>query len=313
MKLPNYMLSDWFGLLIKGTILLSMSKAAFIVFEILTISLFLACLWHAFRHSKQKVLEIIFALVFGVFLEWMTIQQLEAYHYGDFFLMLDGAPICIGLGWAIIIYSGMEFVNNLEMPDFARPFLVGLLALNLDLAMDAVAIRLGFWNWVIDLNQQWFGVPWGNFWAWFIVVVSYSGFIYWFRHKLSQRDSPLLKWVYPLISFLGAVLVLAVTNYLFAYVFSSTELVSALSMSLIILSGAVILYVVKPRFVQKPQFDRTIFLVPFTFHLFFTFFGFGAGIYSQLPILAVVGLSMFALGLGIHLFPLYYQKGYKQK
>lgn len=290
-----------------------MNKAAFIVFEILTLSLFLACLWHAFRQSRQKVLEIIFAFVFGVFLEWMTIQQLEAYHYGDFFLMLDGAPICIGLGWAVIIYSGMEFVRNLEMPDFARPFLVGLLALNLDLAMDAVAIRLGFWHWMIDLNQQWFGVPWGNFWAWFIVVVSYSAFIYWFRHKLSQRNSSVLEWIYPLISFLGAVLVLGITNYIFVYVFSSTELVSALSMSLIILSGAVVLYVVKPHFVQELHFDKTIFWVPFTFHLFFTFFGFATGIYSQLPILAVIGLSMFALGLGIHLYPLWRRISQKQK
>lgn len=290
-----------------------MYRAAFIVFEILTISLFLACLWHASRQSKPKVLEIIFALVFGVFLEWMTIQQLDAYYYGDFYLMLDGAPICIGLGWAVIIYSGMEFVRYLEMPDFSRPFLVGLLALNLDLAMDAVAIRLGFWHWVIDLNEQWFGVPWGNFWAWFIVVVSYSAFIYWFRHKLNQKEMVWLKWTYPLISFLGAALALAITNYVFVYVFSSTELVSALSMSLIILSGAVVLYVVKPRFVPKPHFDKTIFLVPFTFHLFFTFFGFATGIYSQLPILAVIGLSMFAVGLGIHLLPLWHKNGQQRK
>ena len=120
-----------------------MEKTAFIFFELLTTFLFIACFWHAARQKNNKVLELIFALIFGVFLEWMTIQQLEAYHYGDFFLMLDGAPICIGLGWAVIIYSGMEFVKHLEMPDYARPFLVGMLALNLDLAMDAIAIGLG--------------------------------------------------------------------------------------------------------------------------------------------------------------------------
>lgn len=286
-----------------------MVKAAFVIFELLTIGLFFACIWHAARQKKEKVIEIIFALVFGVFLEWMTIQQLEAYHYGEFFLMLDGAPICIGLGWAVIIYSGMEFVKQLQMPDYARPFLVGLLALNLDLAMDAIAIRLGFWHWVIDLNQQWFGVPWGNFWAWFIVVVSYSGFLYWFRHKLSQKPSRWLQWVYPLFAFLGATLILAITNYIFAYVFSETELVSALSMSLIILTGAVVLYVVKPKFKENAQFDKTIFMVPLTFHLFFTFFGFAAGFYVDLPILAVIGLSMFAVGIGAHLLPWWLMKG----
>ncbi|HSM26395.1 MAG TPA: carotenoid biosynthesis protein [Anaerolineaceae bacterium] len=285
-----------------------MIKAAFIIFELLTIGLFLACFWHAYKQKTEKVIELLFALFFGVFLEWMTIQQLAAYHYGDFFIMIDGAPICIGLGWAVIIYSGMEFVKLLNMPDFARPFLVGMLALNLDLAMDAIAIRLGFWNWVIPLDAQWFGVPWGNFWAWYIVVVSYSGFLYWFRYQLKQREVNWLRWSYPLLSFLGAVLVLAITNFVFVEVFAKTELVSAMSMMLIILMGAVIIYVVKPKFYDHAYVDKIIFLVPLTFHLFFTFFGFAAGFYSQLPILAVVGLSMFAVGMGVHLLPWYRRK-----
>lgn len=280
-----------------------MEKAAFIIFELLTTILFIACFWHAFRQKNRKVLELIFALIFGVFLEWMTIQQLEAYHYGKFFLMLDGAPICIGLGWAVIIYSGMEFVKHLEMPDYARPFLVGMLALNLDLAMDAIAIRLGFWNWVIPLDWQWFGVPWGNFWAWYIVVVSYSGFLYWFRILHKQRRSAWLRNTYPLFAFLAAVVILAITNYIFANVFAKTELVSAMSMLLIILAGGVIIYVVKPKFKKEAYVDKVILAVPLTFHTFFTVFGFAGGFYTSLPILGVIGLTMFAVGLGIHLWP----------
>jgi hypothetical protein len=280
-----------------------MEKAAFIIFELLTILLFIACFWHAVGQKQGKVLELIFALIFGVFLEWMTIQQLEAYHYGEFFLMLDGAPVCIGLGWAVIIYSGMEFVKHLEMPDYARPFLVGMLALNLDLAMDAIAIRLGFWYWVIPLDWQWFGVPWGNFWAWYIVVVSYSGFLYWFRHLHKQRGSAWLRNTYPLFPFLSAVVILAITNYIFANVFAKTELVSAMSMLLIILAGGVIIYVVKPGLKIDAYVDKVILAVPLTFHAFFTVFGFAGGIYTALPILGVVGLTMFAVGLGIHLWP----------
>lgn len=280
-----------------------MEKAAFIIFELLTILLFIACFWHAVGQKQGKVLELIFALIFGVFLEWMTIQQLEAYHYGEFFLMLDGAPICIGLGWAVIIYSGMEFVKHLEMPDYARPFLVGMLALNLDLAMDAIAIRLGFWNWVIPLDWQWFGVPWGNFWAWYIVVVSYSGFIYWFRNIYKQRGSAWLRNTYPLFAFLSAVVILAITNYIYANVFAKTELVSAMSMLLIILAGGVIIYVVKPGLKIDAYVDKVILAVPLTFHAFFTVFGFAGGFYAALPILGVIGLTMFAVGLGIHLWP----------
>ena len=285
-----------------------MEKAAFIIFELLTILLFIACFWHAFRQKNGKIIELVFALIFGVFLEWMTIQQLEAYQYGEFFLMLDGAPICIGLGWAVIIYNGMEFVKHLEMPDYARPFLVGMLALNLDLAMDAIAIRLGFWNWVIPLDSQWFGVPWGNFWAWYIVVVSYSGFIYWFRHIHKHRGLAWLRNTYPLFALLGAVVILAITNYIFANVFARTELVSAMSMLLIILAGGVIIYVVKPGFKKDAYVDNVILAVPLTFHTFFTVYGFAGGFYATLPILGVVGLTMLAVGLGIHLSPWWHKK-----
>jgi hypothetical protein len=280
-----------------------MIKVAFVSFEILTIVLFIACFWHALRQKNSKSLELLFALFFGVFLEWMTIKQLEAYQYGDFFLMLDGAPICIGLGWAVIIYSGMEFVQHLKMPDYARPFLVGLLALNLDLAMDVIAIRLGFWNWIIPLDWQWFGVPWGNFWAWYIVVVSYSGLLYWFRAKLRPKPVRWLQWTYPFFTFLGSILILAVTNYLFANVFAKTEIVSAMSMLLIILAGAVIIYFSRPTFNESARIDKVIFSVPMSFHILYTIFGFSAGIYSGLPILAVIGISMMAVGLGLHLWP----------
>lgn len=280
-----------------------MDKIAFISFELLTILLFIACFWHALKQKSGKGLELVFALIFGVFLEWMTIQQLEAYHYGEFFLMLDGAPICIGLGWAVIIYSGMEFVSHLEMPDYARPFLVGFLALNMDLAMDVIAIRLGFWHWVIPLDWQWFGVPWGNFWAWYIVVVSYSGFLYWFRNKLKQKDSIWLRKTYPLLALLGAVVILAITNNVFVNVFAKTELVSAMSMLLLVMVGGVVIYVVKPVLKNDAYVDKVILAVPLTFHIFFTVFGFAGGFYAKLPILGVIGLSMFALGLGIHLWP----------
>ena len=56
----------------------------------------------------------------------------------------------------------------------ARPLLDGLLALNIDLALDAVAIRLGFWDWGQGFSFQYFGVPYANFWAWFWVVTSFS-------------------------------------------------------------------------------------------------------------------------------------------
>jgi len=286
-----------------------MPKPEFIIFEVLTILLFLACLWHASRQGKARVLELLASLVYGVSLEWITIKQLEAYHYGDFMIMLDGAPLCIGLGWAVIIYSGMEFVKNLDMPDFARPFLVGLMALNIDVAMDAVAIRLGFWNWVIPLDLQWFGVPYGNFWSWFIVATSFSGLVYWLRARGWNTSKQSWRvWVYPLIALVGSVFILAVTNFLFVNLFARSDIGSAMAMIVLVYSGIVVVYVVRPKFIPALRLDWVVIAVPMGFHLFFTIVGFLSGIFSQLTILAVVGILMFVLGICIHLWPWYLYK-----
>ena len=88
--------------------------------------------------------------------------------------MIGDVPLCIGVAWSCIIYSAMEFSDASSLPYWARPILDGLLALNIDLALDAVAIRLGFWSWGQGLKFQYFGVPYANFWAWVLVVFSFS-------------------------------------------------------------------------------------------------------------------------------------------
>jgi len=283
-----------------------MPKFEILLSEFVNVALFLACLWHAARQGKSRVLELLASLVYGVALEWMTIKLVEAYEYGRFLIMIDTAPLAIGLGWAVIIYSAMEFANYLKMPDYAKPFLVGLLALNIDAGMDAVAIRLGFWNWVIPLDLQWYGVPYGNFWSWFIVATSFSGMVYWLRARGWHHSKQAWRvWVYPVIALFGSMLILAATNFLFINLFAQSDIGSAMAMVVLVYSGIVVVYVSRPRFIPAPRPDWVALSVPLVFHLFFTIVGFTSGIYTELTILAVVGLLMFMLGLGIHLWPSY--------
>lgn len=278
-----------------------MPRTSFIIFELLTYILFGACLWHAARRDRLRVAELFAGLVFGVFLEWMTLRQLEAYAYGQFLIMIDGAPLGVGMGWAIIIYSAMTFTQQLDMPIYTRPLLNGLLALNIDLAMDVIAIRMGFWTWGTGaLDYEWFGVPWGNFWAWFIVVSSLSGFFEMFR-LYGWADKPLHRWLYVPLSTVLAVIVLAATNYLYASIlwpnylgFTGMGVILGLALLLVIRS--------KPR-PRTTAFEPVIFAVPLTFHLFFNVAGLAGGYYAQQPILGLIGAMMFAMGVGIHLWP----------
>lgn len=278
-----------------------MPSTPFIIFELLMYVLFGACLWHARRRHPLRVAELFAGLVFGVFLEWMTLRQLEAYTYGQFLIMLDGAPLAVGMGWAIIIYSAMTFTQQLDMPIYTRPLLNGLLALNIDLAMDVIAIRLGFWTWGTGaMDYEWFGVPWGNFWAWFIVVSSLSGFFEMFR-LYGWTETPRRRWLYVPLSTVLAVVVLAVTNYLYASVLWPNQLGFT---GMLVILGLALLLVIRGR--PRPRtttLERVVFAVPLVFHLFFNVAGLAYGFYAQQPILGVIGAVMLVLGVGIHLWP----------
>ncbi|MBI5715761.1 MAG: carotenoid biosynthesis protein, partial [Chloroflexi bacterium] len=146
-----------------------MPNLYFILFEFIVYILFLICLRHAWRIGAHKVLQLAAGALFGVLLELATIRQLNAYQYGQFLIMVLDVPLCIGVAWGSIIYSAMLFSDATTLSYWERPVLDGLLALNIDLAMDAIAIRLGMWDWGRGLSFQYFGVPYANFWAWFWV------------------------------------------------------------------------------------------------------------------------------------------------
>ncbi|MHB8134855.1 MAG: hypothetical protein ACYDH1_11600 [Anaerolineaceae bacterium] len=276
----------------------------FLIFEILIFILFFVCLNKAIKQGSSRVWEFLFSVIYGVFLEWMTIQQLSAYHYGQFAIMIDGAPLCIGMAWAVIIFSGMEYVKQLEIPGVARPFLIGFLALNMDLACDVIAIRQGFWTWAIPLNAQWFGVPWGNFWAWYIVVVSYSGLLYVFQTRGWRISKNFLKrfGYVPLAGFLSIV-ILALTNYLFVYEIGADGISGLLSMGFLLQAGALIVIIFRPKVPGSAKIDLVSMSVPLVFHLYFNWIGFQNGYYREIPILGVVGLLMLFLGIFIHVYP----------
>ena len=68
----------------------------------------------------------------------------------------------------------------------------------LDLAFDAVAIRMGLWTWrEVGLADGWFGVPAGNFYSWLFVTLVFSLLT---RHlRDAARHRPALDWLQVLV------------------------------------------------------------------------------------------------------------------
>jgi hypothetical protein len=275
-------------------------NAIVLIFELLSYVLFAACAWHAWQHNRFGLAELIFAVFYGVALEWVTLRQLEAYAYGEFWLMFDGAPLTIGVGWAIIMYSAMAFSDRLAMPESARPFLDVLLALNIDLAMDTIAVRLGMWHWgALPLDQQWFGVPWVNFWAWFIVVLGFSTLI---RILRVWRVHRLRRWFYIPTASILALILLALTNEVYTSILEPGNM--ALGGILLLVGSALYVVIqVRPHVLQPGPPEPAVIAVPLVFHVVYISAGIHYGFYSQTPALALVGLGMLGIGLGIHLWP----------
>lgn len=265
----------------------------FIGLEILVLYLFLLCLRHAWRQGRVQVWDLLAGVIFGLMLEWATIHQLNAYQYGHFTLMIFEVPLMVGVAWGTIIYSVRLFSDSTDLPLWVRPVLDGLLALNIDLAMDAVAIRLGMWDWGLGYQRQYFGVPYANFWAWFWVVFSYSFGL----RFLQYRASGLRRWLAPLGAIVIGLIGVTGTNY---FITGVVSLEWYLPTILVALGGALWLVLwSRPRFYVR-SVDSLVVWVPTGFHLYFLMAGLLSGVILDLPLLLSVSLAMLGVATYLH-------------
>ncbi len=271
-----------------------MPNLYFILFEIIIYIQFALCLHHALKHgTTANFLKLGFGILFGVTLELATIRQLNAYEYGRFLLMVWDVPLCIGVAWSCIIYSAMEFSDASNLPYWFRPVLDGLLALNIDLALDAVAIRFGFWDWGQGLQSQYFGVPYANFWAWFWVIFSFSmGY-----RILARNTSWPGKWLSAPLAFVVGLVGVLGTNAFITFVVPTSIRAGLIAVTLISALGIIIYK--RPSFHQKPV-DPIAFWIPFLTHAYVLVAGVISGIILTPVFLLIVGLLMLVIAFYLH-------------
>ena len=269
-----------------------MPNAYFIGFELMIYLLFALCFQHAKRQGLANLLRLLAGVLYGIILEIATLRQLSAYEYGQFLFMFKDVPLCIGVAWSCIIYSSMEFSNASSLPYWARPILDGLLALNIDLALDAVAIRLGFWSWGQGLKFQYFGVPYANFWAWFLVVFSFSlGY-----RLLAHREEWIVRWVSPLLALIVGLAAVLGTN-IFALVDPLKD--HKIFLAVTLLFALIVVITMRPRF-SRSAVPRLVFWIPFSIHLYVLTAGVISGVIFEPTFLLIIGLGMAILSVFLH-------------
>jgi hypothetical protein len=187
----------------------------------------------------------------------------------------------------------MEFSDASSVPYWARPILDGLLALNIDLALDAVAIRLGFWDWGQGLKFQYFGVPYANFWAWFWVVFSFSlGY-----RLLAHREEWIVRWLSPLMALIVGLTGVLGANVIIAFEipFEEHQLFVAVSLAL----ALILVMSLRPHFYLKAV-PALVFWVPFLTHTYILIAGLTSGVIFNPPVLLLIGLVMIVIGVYLH-------------
>ncbi len=256
------------------------------------IILFILCFVHAKRNSLQNVILLISGIAYGVLLEWATIQQLDAYSYGTFTFMIADVPLMIGVGWGVILYSAMLFSNATKLPWMYRPILDGVLALNIDLAMDAVAIRFGMWDWGQPMNSDYFGVPFENFWAWFWVIFSFS-----LAFRVLDRFLKRGRSIVGIPAIIFGVIGVMITNRIIVSVVPEPAVTPVIAF----LFTLIAIFIGKNwKQIKLTEGHHLTVTVPLAFHIFFLGGGVVAGFMNESPILLILSLIWFVGGVVFH-------------
>ena len=283
----------------------------YLLLELAAAAFFVTAAWLALRRGRMPFLELISAATFGLLLEEGDQLIFETYHYADaWVLSIDRAPVVIGLTWALIIAGAMRITDALGVRRRWAPVVDSVLAIMLDLAFDAIAIRMGLWTWRgVGATDGWFGVPAGNFYAWLFVTWAFSFLSRWLRDASATR--PALEWLQLAVP-IPAFLLLLVSLVPFTIVKPLVDPAPGGGMllflvTLVAFSGVAAWAVFGP---ERGTPDgstsaildlRLAFASRIAIHLFFVAALFALGVATTEPILLAVALVLLALELPLAL------------
>lgn len=300
---------------------------------IFTFGLIMAKEWR----NWETLENILLAAFYGVLLEIINVYSSRSYSYSsDFTLSIYNIPIAIGMGWAIIYYCAEKMAEAYRLKWWQSPLLMAIIALSLDLSIDAVAIRLGFWHWRILLNQEWFGVPYDNLVGWLAVVWTFAFLANLSRQNFfNKKISKLIKYSAAIVS--PFLLSLQITIYvalsaIFSERFSAGDILSfyrhwdfsyayypdvqrykaILFFALVFAVVAYLSKIIRKSLAVSGRIEAPVHWFSFwiftVIHLGVLAVIFISGIYRQIPAMVLVSVLMLFFHFGISLFPHYWEK-----
>lgn len=138
------------------------------------------------------------------------------YVYNTTMPLIYGVPFLVVLYWSLFIYTGYAITTSFlvwlkkEKPSrhnrklFLLAGLIladGLIVTAIDLFMDPIQVKMGAWEWL--QGGPYYGVPIGNFFGWFVVVIIVTTLFRSFEYIFPSTQPLANKSVYamPVISY----------------------------------------------------------------------------------------------------------------
>ena len=182
--------------------------------DLLTLVVSLFLLAFVIKRSKYPIVILLeaFAFVFlyaSVFENFAVVQGW--YVYGRSLLMIGDVPLSVPLIEMTVLVTGLWLLEKMQIPEWYKPFIVGLFGMLQDFSLDPIAVRQVFttqqvtsgrWTWLIEpWMANIYDIPVYNFPGWMLIMLYSSAFIllgrWWFKRS---GYKPAVGYTYPFIA-----------------------------------------------------------------------------------------------------------------
>jgi hypothetical protein len=288
--------------------------------DLLTLLLSLLLMVFVIQKSKHPVVVMLEAFCFvflyaSIFENFAVVQGW--YVYGRSLLMIGDVPLSVPLIEMDVLVTGLWLLEKMHIPEWCKPFVVGLFGMLQDFSLDPIAVRQvyetqgvisGRWTWLIE---KWmvniYDIPVYNFPGWMLIMMYASIFLllgrWWFKRS---GYKPAVGYAYPfLMIFLALVaMVSPLSQFLlwlapFGSKGSSAEWIM---LAFHLLFPTILLTVFwrgKMKFALHWQADYSLLVIPALFHLSDILFTLAAGKYEVLWLVLLSSFVHVALLGGI--------------
>jgi hypothetical protein len=276
--------------------------------DILTVVLSVIVVGFAIRRTRHPEMVILECLAFvflyaGLFENFAVVNGW--YVYGRSLLMFGDVPLSVPLLEMDVLILGLWLLEKTAMPDWCKPFVLGLFGMLQDLSLDPLAVQqvnavegmtTGRWTWLLAPGMtQMYNIPVYNFPGWMLIMLYGSIFLLAGRGVFKRSGfKPWVGRIYPFLAMLLALITMVtpLSQFLlwlapFGTKGSNTEWI--MFCFHLIFPMLLLFFLWRGRMLGRFVFsaDWPLFLVPILFHLADIFWIFAGG-YTKILWLALL-------------------------